>query len=119
MEKHANPTEKSSVKAVVHHPQKASDCSEPFKWFAISRSSAMRFILNATYLASVIAVAAASLPAEGKISANKISANKITASKITASKTSGDALAAAEAVGNGAFLDVNAVELPNGVRIAR
>ncbi len=72
---------------------------------------------------------AASMPVDAKIAANKIAANKIAMNRLASNKVAMNRLssnkiamntfAGNNVAGEGAFADVAAIELPNGLRLTR
>jgi hypothetical protein len=56
--------------------------------------------------------------AANKLAANKLAANKLAANKLAGNKSSANGISSSH-LGEGAAVDITAVELANGVRFAR
>jgi hypothetical protein len=81
-------------------------------------------IKKAAGLALVGVALALSLPADAKLAANSRQSNRLAANRLSGNRLSGNrlaanALATNQRAGDGAFTDIAAVELPNGMRFAR
>jgi len=101
---------------------------------------AMRTIEKLGCLVGVTAILALSVPADAgmllnKLAANRLAANRLAANRLAANRVVANRLAANRIVtnrlasnklptnklptGDGAFTDVNVIELPNGIRFTR
>lgn len=75
-------------------------------------------------LFGVVAMTVLAVPSEARLTANRLTANRLTANRLTANRLTANrltanSLAASTVIGEGAFSDVIALDLPNGLVIAR
>ena len=90
----------------------------------------MRTIEKLGCLVGVTAILALSVPADAgmllnKLAANRLAANRVVANRLAANRIVTNRLASNKLptnklpTGDGAFTDVNVIELPNGIRFTR
>ncbi|MBS0420733.1 MAG: hypothetical protein JSR66_23690 [Proteobacteria bacterium] len=70
-------------------------------------------------LFGVVAMTVLAVPSEARLTANRLTANRLTANRLTANRLTANSLAAGTVTGEGAFSDVIALDLPNGLVITR